>query len=128
MFYAWPNYWTDRRRAKNNRRCQEFDTAHSVVSRLWKSIKTTGMCSRRTGKSCLKYDTLQKTDIVLSAKGTGAPHSSTRMANQFLAASGKQISRKNCCQTRLRGGGHYIQTCCVCPIDQTAPYCRLMVS
>ncbi|GFX03726.1 hypothetical protein TNCV_2112981 [Trichonephila clavipes] len=26
---------------------REFDIAHSVVSRLWKSFKTTGMCSRR---------------------------------------------------------------------------------
>ncbi|GFW24169.1 hypothetical protein TNCV_1847281 [Trichonephila clavipes] len=34
---------------KKNRCCQEFDIAHSVVSRLWKSFKTTGMCSRRHG-------------------------------------------------------------------------------
>ncbi|GFW66424.1 transposable element Tcb1 transposase [Trichonephila clavipes] len=28
---------------------REFDIAHSIVSRLWKSFKTTGMCSRRHG-------------------------------------------------------------------------------
>ncbi|GFT07153.1 transposable element Tc1 transposase [Trichonephila clavipes] len=28
---------------------RKFDIAHSVVSRLWKSFKTTGMCSRRHG-------------------------------------------------------------------------------
>ncbi|GFS74198.1 transposable element Tc1 transposase [Trichonephila clavipes] len=28
---------------------REYDIAHSVVSRLWKSFKTTGMCSRRHG-------------------------------------------------------------------------------
>ncbi|GFV63106.1 transposable element Tcb2 transposase [Trichonephila clavipes] len=28
---------------------REFDIAHSVVSRLWRSFKTTGMCSRRHG-------------------------------------------------------------------------------
>ncbi|GFV71111.1 transposable element Tcb2 transposase [Trichonephila clavipes] len=28
---------------------REFDIAHSVVSRLWKSLKTTEMCSRRHG-------------------------------------------------------------------------------
>ncbi|GFW64650.1 transposable element Tc3 transposase [Trichonephila clavipes] len=28
---------------------REIDIAHSVVSRLWKSFKTTGMCSRRHG-------------------------------------------------------------------------------
>ncbi|GFS95802.1 hypothetical protein TNCV_2258841 [Trichonephila clavipes] len=28
---------------------REFDIAHSVVSRLWKSFKTSVMCSRRHG-------------------------------------------------------------------------------
>ncbi|GFW10673.1 transposable element Tc3 transposase [Trichonephila clavipes] len=28
---------------------REFDITHNVVSRLWKSFKTTGMCSRRQG-------------------------------------------------------------------------------
>ncbi|GFY26810.1 transposable element Tcb1 transposase [Trichonephila clavipes] len=28
---------------------REFDITHSVVSRLWKSFKTTGMCSKRHG-------------------------------------------------------------------------------
>ncbi|GFT20842.1 hypothetical protein TNCV_941891 [Trichonephila clavipes] len=28
---------------------REFNIAHRVVSRLWKSFKTTGMCSRRHG-------------------------------------------------------------------------------
>ncbi|GFV10042.1 hypothetical protein TNCV_3200061 [Trichonephila clavipes] len=53
---------------------REFDIAHSVVSRLWKSFKTTGMCSRRHGEVVLEVRRLQKTRyIVLSAKGTGAP-------------------------------------------------------
>ncbi|GFW59257.1 transposable element Tcb1 transposase [Trichonephila clavipes] len=60
---------------------REFDIAHSVVSRLWKSFKTTGMCSRRHG------------EVVLE-----------QVANLFLAASGKQISRKTVAR-RLRGGG-----------------------
>ncbi|GFY27454.1 transposable element Tcb2 transposase [Trichonephila clavipes] len=34
---------------------REFDIAHSVVSRLWKSFKTTGMCSRRHGEVVLKH-------------------------------------------------------------------------
>ncbi|GFW76573.1 transposable element Tcb2 transposase [Trichonephila clavipes] len=59
---------------------REFDIAHSVVSRLWKSFKTTGMSSRRHGVVVLE------------------------VANQFLAASGKQISRKTVAR-RLRGGG-----------------------
>ncbi|GFU67962.1 hypothetical protein TNCV_2823051 [Trichonephila clavipes] len=47
-----------------------------------------------------------------------------QVANQFLAASGKQISRKTVAR-RLRGGRTIrTQTCCVCPIDQT-PTARL---
>ncbi|GFV29375.1 hypothetical protein TNCV_437941 [Trichonephila clavipes] len=72
---------------------RKFDTAHSVVSRLWKSFKTTGMCSRRHGEVVLEVRRLQKTDISSYQQRTGAPQLS-RVANQFLAASGKQISRK----------------------------------
>ncbi|GFW21161.1 transposable element Tcb1 transposase [Trichonephila clavipes] len=53
---------------------REFDIAHSVVSRLWKSFKTTGMCSRRPGEVVLEVRRLQKTDISsYQQKGTGAP-------------------------------------------------------
>ncbi|GFU79313.1 transposable element Tcb2 transposase [Trichonephila clavipes] len=69
---------------------REFDIAHSVVSRLWKSFKTTGMCSRRHG------------EVVLE-----------QVANQFLAASGKKISRKTVAR-RLRGGGLYARRPVVC--------------
>ncbi|GFW11322.1 transposable element Tcb1 transposase [Trichonephila clavipes] len=69
---------------------REFDIAHSVASRLWKSFKTTGMCSRRHG-----HTTAQQ------------------VANQFLAASGKQISRKTVAR-RLRGGGLYARRPVVC--------------
>ncbi|GFU43001.1 transposable element Tcb2 transposase [Trichonephila clavipes] len=67
-----------------------FDIAHSVVSRLWKSFKTTGMCSRRHGELVLE-----------------------QVANQFLAASGKQIYRKTV-PRRLRGGGLYARRPVVC--------------
>ncbi|GFW22242.1 transposable element Tcb2 transposase [Trichonephila clavipes] len=67
-----------------------FGIAHSVVSRQWKSFKTTGMCSRRHG------------EVVLE-----------QVANQFLAASGKQISRKTVAR-RLRGGGLYARRPVVC--------------
>ncbi|GFU42697.1 transposable element Tcb1 transposase [Trichonephila clavipes] len=73
---------------------REFDIAHRLVSRLWKSFKTTGMCSRRHGGGRVKSTTpAEDRYIVLSAKRnrrTTAQH----VANQFLAASGKQISRK----------------------------------
>ncbi|GFX51870.1 transposable element Tcb2 transposase [Trichonephila clavipes] len=48
---------------------REFDIAHSVVSRLWKSFKTTGMCSRRHGGGRVRSTTpAEDTYIVLSAK------------------------------------------------------------
>ncbi|GFT67093.1 hypothetical protein TNCV_4889931 [Trichonephila clavipes] len=58
--------------------------------------------------------------IVLSANRNRRT-TAQQVANQFLAASGKQISRKTVAR-RLRGGGTIrTQTCCVCPFDQTAP-------
>ncbi|GFW66760.1 transposable element Tcb1 transposase [Trichonephila clavipes] len=63
---------------------REFDIAHSVVSRLWKSFKTTGMCSRRHGEVVLEVRRLQKTDISsYQQKGTGAPQLS-RWQNSFF--------------------------------------------
>ncbi|GFV60116.1 transposable element Tcb2 transposase [Trichonephila clavipes] len=76
---------------------REFDIAHSVVSRLWKTFKTTGMCSRRHG------------EVVL----------------EFLAASGKQISRKTVAR-RLRGGGLYARRPVVCvPLNRQHRTARL---
>ncbi|GFU42858.1 uncharacterized protein TNCV_3140291 [Trichonephila clavipes] len=69
---------------------REFDIAHNVVSRLWKSFKTTGMCNRRHGRTTAQ-----------------------QVANQFLAASEKQISRKTLAR-RLRGGGLYARRPVVC--------------
>ncbi|GFT91463.1 transposable element Tcb1 transposase [Trichonephila clavipes] len=83
---------------------REFDIAHSVVSRLWKSFKTTGMCSRRHG------------EVVLE-----------QVANQFLAASGKQISRKTVAR-RLRGGGLYARRPVVCvPLTRQHRTARLQL-
>ncbi|GFU42457.1 transposable element Tcb2 transposase [Trichonephila clavipes] len=54
---------------------REFDIAHSVVSRLWKSFITTGECAvDGTGEVVLEVRRLQKTDISsYQQKGTGAP-------------------------------------------------------
>ncbi|GFX96848.1 transposable element Tcb2 transposase [Trichonephila clavipes] len=90
---------------------REFNIAHSVVSRLWKSFKTTGMCSRRHGGGRVKVRRLQKTDRPIS-KREQAHHSS---------AGGKSVScclrkadlPKNCCR-RLRGGGLYARRPVVC--------------
>ncbi|GFY12599.1 transposable element Tcb2 transposase [Trichonephila clavipes] len=59
----------------------KFDIAHSVVSRMWKSFKTTGMCSRRHGEVVLEVRRLQKTDISsYQQKGTGTPQLSRSVA------------------------------------------------
>ncbi|GFS78104.1 transposable element Tcb2 transposase [Trichonephila clavipes] len=92
---------------------REFDIAHSVVSRLWKSLKTTGMCSRRHGGDRVRSTTpAEDRYIVLSAKRNRRTPAQ-QVANQFLAASGKQISRKTVAR-RLRGGGLYARRPVVC--------------
>ncbi|GFX31242.1 transposable element Tc1 transposase [Trichonephila clavipes] len=92
---------------------REFDIAHSVVSRLWKSFKTTGMCSRRHGGSRVRSTTpAEDRHIVLSAKRNGCT-TAQQVANQFLAASGKQISRKTVAR-RLRRGVLYARRPVVC--------------
>ncbi|GFV46595.1 transposable element Tcb2 transposase [Trichonephila clavipes] len=46
-----------------------YDIAHSVVSRLWKSFKTTGMCGRRHGGGRVRSTTpAEDSYIVISAK------------------------------------------------------------
>ncbi|GFT28037.1 HTH_Tnp_Tc3_2 domain-containing protein [Trichonephila clavipes] len=92
---------------------REFDIAHSVVSRLWKSFKITGMCSRRHGGGRVR-STMPAEDryIVLSAERIRRT-TAQQVANQFLAASGKQISRKTVAR-RLRGGELYARKPVVC--------------
>ncbi|GFU16908.1 transposable element Tcb2 transposase [Trichonephila clavipes] len=94
---------------------REFDITHSVVSRLWKSFKTTGMCSRRHGGGRVRSRSTTPAEdryIVLSAKRNRRT-TAQQVTNQFLAASGKQISRKTVAR-RLRGGGLYARRPVVC--------------
>ncbi|GFW40515.1 transposable element Tcb1 transposase [Trichonephila clavipes] len=92
---------------------REFDIAHSVVSQLWESFKTTGMCSRWHGGGRVRSTTpAEDRYIVLSAKRNRRT-TAQQVVNQFLAASGKQISRKTVAR-RLRGGGLYARRPVVC--------------
>ncbi|GFU77176.1 hypothetical protein TNCV_4748031 [Trichonephila clavipes] len=87
--------------------------AHSVVSRLWKSFKTTGMCSRRHGEVVLEVRRLQKTDISsYQQKGTGAPQLS-RWQISFLLPQESRSPEKTVAR-RLRGGGLYARRPVVC--------------
>ncbi|GFV59674.1 transposable element Tcb1 transposase [Trichonephila clavipes] len=102
---------------------REFDIAHGVVSRLWKSFKTTGMCSRRHGGGRVRSTTpAEDRYIVLSAKRNRRT-TAQQVANQFLAASGKQISRKNVAR-RLRGGGLYARIPVAC-VSLTRQHCTV---
>lgn len=75
-----------------------------VVSRLWKSFLTNGMCSKRDGRSCF-YNTTPAEDryIVLSIKRNWF---STEVENQFCATACKQMSRKAVAR-RLHQEGPY---------------------
>ncbi|GFW13245.1 transposable element Tcb2 transposase [Trichonephila clavipes] len=48
---------------------REFDIAHSVVSRLWKSFKTTGMCSRRHGEVVLEGKQISRKTVARRLRG-----------------------------------------------------------
>ncbi|GFT83060.1 transposable element Tcb1 transposase [Trichonephila clavipes] len=65
-----------------------------------------------TGEVVLEVRCLQKTYIILSAK-CNRRTTAQQVANQFLAASGKQISRKTVAR-RLRGGGLHARRPVVC--------------
>ncbi|GFU76980.1 hypothetical protein TNCV_4521361 [Trichonephila clavipes] len=101
-----------------------FDIAHSVVSRLWKSFKTTGMCSRRhEGGRVRSTIRLQKTDISSYISKKEQAHHSSAGGKSVSCCLRKADLPKNCCQTFEGRRTIRTQTCCVCPIDQTAPYC-----
>ncbi|GFX04694.1 transposable element Tcb2 transposase [Trichonephila clavipes] len=71
------------------------------------------MCSRRPGGGHVRSTTPAKDRyIVLSAKRNRRT-TAQQVTNQFLAASGKQISRKTVAR-RLRGGGLYARRPVVC--------------
>ncbi|GFT40388.1 transposable element Tcb2 transposase [Trichonephila clavipes] len=50
---------------------REFDIAHSVVSRLWKSFKITGMCSRRHGGGRVRRKQISRKTVARRLKGGG---------------------------------------------------------
>ncbi|GFX69030.1 transposable element Tcb2 transposase [Trichonephila clavipes] len=50
---------------------REFDITHSVVSRLWKSFKTTGMCSRRHGGGRIRRKQISPKSVATCLRGGG---------------------------------------------------------
>ncbi|GFW50559.1 transposable element Tc1 transposase [Trichonephila clavipes] len=92
---------------------RDFDIAHSVVSRLWKSFKTTE-CSRRHGRVVLEVRRLQKTDIssYQQKEKTGAPQLS-RWQISFLLPQESRSPEKTVAR-RLREEGLYARRPVVC--------------
>ncbi|GFX97588.1 DDE_3 domain-containing protein [Trichonephila clavipes] len=83
-------------------------------SRLWKSFKTTGMCSRRHGEVVLEVRRLQKTDISsYQQKGTGAPQLS-RWQISFLLPQESRSPEKTVARRLRGGGGLYVRRSVVC--------------
>ncbi|GFU94641.1 hypothetical protein TNCV_2713601 [Trichonephila clavipes] len=83
-FYACELLERSKKGAKNNRCRQEFDIAHSVVSRLWKSFKTTGMCSRRhVGGRVRSTTPAEDRYIILSAISEQWRTTAQQVANRF---------------------------------------------
>ncbi|GFV56029.1 hypothetical protein TNCV_2266151 [Trichonephila clavipes] len=104
---------------------REFDIAHSVVSRLWKSFKTTGMCSRRHGGGRVRStpNTTCRRRIYRPISKKEQAHHSSAGSKSVSCYLRKADLPKNCCQTFEGRRTIRTQTCCVCLIDQTAPYC-----
>ncbi|GFU91280.1 hypothetical protein TNCV_4717941 [Trichonephila clavipes] len=63
-------------------------------SRLWKSFKTTGMCSRRHGGSRVRSTTLAEDRYIVLSEKRNRRTTAQKVANQFLAASEKRSSEK----------------------------------
>ncbi|GFU76536.1 transposable element Tcb1 transposase [Trichonephila clavipes] len=93
---------------------REFDITQSVVSRLWKSFKTTGMCSRRHGEVVLEVRRLQKTDISSYQQKEQAHHSSAGNKSVSCCLRKADLPKKKTVARRLRGGGIYARRPVVC--------------
>ncbi|GFY31423.1 hypothetical protein TNCV_4989821 [Trichonephila clavipes] len=94
---------------------REFDIAQCCFHDCGSYLKLLECVVDGTGGRVRSTTPAEDRYIVLSAKRNRRT-TAQQVANQFLAASGKQISRKTVAR-RLRGGGLYARS------DQAAPYC-----
>ncbi|GFU99354.1 HTH_Tnp_Tc3_2 domain-containing protein [Trichonephila clavipes] len=91
---------------------REFDIAHSVVSRLWKSFKTTRICSRwHAGGRVRSTTPAEDRYIILSAK-RNRRSTAQQGTNQFLPPQKADLPKT--VARRLRGGGLYARRPVVC--------------
>ncbi|GFS67116.1 integrase catalytic domain-containing protein [Trichonephila clavipes] len=80
---------------------REFDIAHSVVSRLWKSFKTTLMCSRRHGGGRVRSTTPTIGQIYRPISKKKQAHHSSAGGKSVSCCLRKADLPKNCCQTNV---------------------------
>ncbi|GFU65974.1 HTH_Tnp_Tc3_2 domain-containing protein [Trichonephila clavipes] len=103
----------DQRRAKNNRCCQGSSTSLTALFHGCGShLKLLECVVDGTGGRVRSTTPAEDRSIVLSAKRNRRT-TAQQVANQFLAASGKHISRKTVTRC-LRGGGLYARRPVVC--------------
>ncbi|GFX15956.1 hypothetical protein TNCV_522631 [Trichonephila clavipes] len=104
----------DRRRAKNNRCCQGLrHRSQRCFYGCGSHLKLLECVVDGTGEVVLEVRRLQKIDISSYQQKRNRRTTAQQVANQFLAASGKQISRKTV-TSRLRGGGLYARRPVLC--------------
>ncbi|GFV61325.1 transposable element Tcb1 transposase [Trichonephila clavipes] len=91
---------------------REFDIAHSVVSRLWNSFKTTGMCSRARGGRVRSTTSEEDRYIVLSAKRNR--RTTAQQVAKSVSCCLRKADNPKTVARRLRGGGLYARRLVVC--------------
>ena len=100
--------------------------AYNINSWLWKSFKTTGICSRRHEEGRVRSMTpAGEWYIVLSAKKEPTHHSSA--GDRSVSFCHRIADFPKNCKTFERRRNIRSQTCCVCLIDQNAPYCPFVM-
>ncbi|GFV30530.1 HTH_Tnp_Tc3_2 domain-containing protein [Trichonephila clavipes] len=93
---------------------REFDIAHSIVSRLWESFKTTGMCSRQHGGGRVRSTTPAEDRYIVPISKKEQAHHSSAGGKSVSCCLRKADLPKNCSQTFERRGGLYARRPVVC--------------
>ncbi|GFX59470.1 transposable element Tcb2 transposase [Trichonephila clavipes] len=91
---------------------REFDIAQALFHGCGSHLKLLECVVDGTGRSCYLYDACRR-QIYRPISKRNRRTTAQQVANQFLAASGKKISRKTVAR-RLRGGGLYARRPVVC--------------
>ncbi|GFV07888.1 hypothetical protein TNCV_306361 [Trichonephila clavipes] len=97
---------------KYNRCCQGVRHRSTLFHGCGSHLKLLECVVDGTGRSCKKYDACRR-QIYRPISKRNRRTTAQQVANRFLAASGKQISRKTVAR-RLRGGEDYTHADLLC--------------